>query len=196
MKSATIVIAVACVLPLGAAAEDFPMPRMLKSMEKGQWRIEMLENSHAKPGQKMPVMTLCTDNLLKQAQEPQAATSERRCTDRLLKDASDQAVLETKCPERTAVTTITRESSKSVLAEINSTGERPMHAKVRYTYAGACRAGQATMTLDKNSEQCKKIRASIANLDPVKSCAGAGANREQCENMMRQQVAQATAMCN
>jgi hypothetical protein len=32
-------------------------------------------------------------------------------------------------------------------------------------------------------------------MDPAKSCSGAGANREQCEKTMRQQMAQMKAMC-
>ena len=194
-----IIIAAVCALPfaVAVAAEDFPMPRMLKSMDKGQWKVDILEHSEAKPGQKMPAMTMCTDNLMKQAKEHQAAAkSKDKCTQRLLKDGSDEAVMETACPKRTVVTTMKREGSKSVLADIKSTGEHPMNMKMRYTHLGPCREGQAAMSFDKNSEQCKKIQASMANMDPTQRCAGAGANREQCEKMMRQQIAQAKAMCN
>jgi hypothetical protein len=196
MKSVAIVVAAACALPLAALAEDFPMPRMMQGMEKGSWRSEILEHSEAK-GQRMPAMTICTDNLMKQAKEHQAAgKGERReCKQRLLKDASDEAVMETTCQDSTVVTTIKRETSKSMLADIKSTGKHPMTMKMRYTYVGACREGQAAMGLDKDSEQCEKIRASVAKMDPAKSCAGAGTNREQCESMMRQQIAQAKAMC-
>ena len=35
-----IIIAAVCALPfaVAVAAEDFPMPRMLKGMDKGQWK--------------------------------------------------------------------------------------------------------------------------------------------------------------
>jgi hypothetical protein len=70
-----------------------------------------------------------------------------------------------------------------------------MNMKMRYTYVGACREGQAAIGLDKDSEQCKKIRASAAKMDPAKDCAGAGAQRAQCEQTMRQHAAQMKAMC-
>jgi hypothetical protein len=197
MKRTAILVAAVLLSPYAIAAEDFPVPRMLKGMEKGQWRSEILEHSGAKPGQTLPAMTICTDNLMQQAKDRKpAAKGERECQPRLIKDGADEAVMETTCPKNTVVTTMKRESAKSVLADIKSTGEHPMKMKLRYTHLGPCREGQAAMTLDKDSEQCKKIRASVAQMDPAKSCGGSGAQREQCEKMMRQQVAQAKAMCN
>ena len=57
-----IIIAAVCALPfaVAVAAEDFPMPRMLKGMDKGQWKVDILEHSEAKPGQTLPAMTICT----------------------------------------------------------------------------------------------------------------------------------------
>lgn len=196
MKNLAIAVVVALALPLAAAAEEIPMPRMLKGMEKGQWRMQILEHPGAKPGQEMPAMTMCTDNLMKQAKAHRDESSDpQRCTERLLKDATTEAILEVSCPERTVTTTMRRESARSVLAEITSTGERPTHIRMRYTNLGPCREGQPVMTLDSNSEQCKRIEASLASMDPAKSCAGAGANRTECENGLRQQIAQAKAMC-
>ena len=197
MKTAAIAVAAACALPLAAAAADTPVPRMLKGMEKGSWRTEILEHSEAKPGQKMPAMTICTDNLMQQGKEQQAnAKSEQQCTHRLLKDIADEAVMETTCPKNTVVTTMKRENANSMLADIVAKGDHPMKMKMRYTHLGPCREGQATMSLDKNSEQCKKVQASVAKMDPAKECASAGAQRAQCEQMLRQQIAQAKAMCN
>ena len=196
MRNVAIAAIVACALPLAAAAEDVVMPRMLKGMEKGQWRMEFLENSQLKPGQKPPVMTMCTDNLMNAAKDRQAkGKGDRQCTQRLLKDGADEAVMETVCPKRTYTTTLKREGAGSVLAEMKATGEHPMHMKMRYTHVGACRQGQPTMSFDKDSEQCQKIRAATAKMDPAKSCANAGANRDQCEQTMRQRVAQMKAMC-
>ncbi len=198
MRNVAIAAIVACALPLAAFAEDIVMPKMLKGIGKGQWRMEMLENSQMKPGQKPPVMTMCTDNFMKEAKEREAhAKGDRQCKQRLLKDGSDEAVVESKCPDRTITTTLKRENANSVLAEMNSTGgDRPMHVKMRYTHLGACREGQPTMTLDKDSEQCQKIRAAMGRMDPAKSCANAGANREQCEQAMRQRITQMKAMCS
>lgn len=195
MKSVAIVVAAACALPLAAAAQVSAMPRMFQGMEKGQWKVDILEHSQAK-GQTMPSMTMCTESLMKQAKERPAAKGEQKCKQRMVKDGADEAVMEIACPERTVTTTMKRENSKSVLADIKSTGKDPMNMKMRYTYVGACREGQAAFGLDKNSEQCRKIQASVAKMDPAKDCAGSGAQRAQCEQMMRQQIAQAKAMCN
>ena len=191
----SIIIAAACALPLVAVAQETQMPRMLKGMEKGQWKVDILEHSQAK-GQKLPTMTMCTDQLMKQAKEHPAAKGDRKCKHRMVKDGSDEAVMEIACPERTVTTTMKRESSKSVLTDVRSTGKDPMNMKMRYTYVGPCREGQAAFSYDKNSEQCKKMRSSMAKMDPDKSCANAGANREQCEKTMRQQIAQMKAMCS
>ena len=192
----TIAMLVLCTFPLAVLAQDMPVPRLLKGMEKGSWKTEVLEHSEAK-GQKLPAMTMCTDNLLKQSREQHAkGKGEQKCKQRLVKDTTDETVMEITCPENTVVTTMKRESPKSLLADMKVTGKNPMTMKMRYTYQGACREGQAAMGMDKDSEQCKKVRASVANMDPAKQCANAGANREQCESMMRQQIAQAKAMCN
>ncbi len=195
MKRAMIAAAAALALPLAALAQDMPTPKMLKGMEKGEWKTEILEHSESRKGQKMPAMTMCVDNLMKQAREQQAK-SESKCTHKILKDASDEAVMEIKCPQRTVTTTMKRESPKSVLTEIKSAGDKPMTMKMRYTHLGPCRPGQAGVGYDKNSEQCQKIQASAAKMDPAKSCAGSGDKRAECESRMRQQIAQMKAMCN
>lgn len=199
MRNVAIALVVACALPLAAAAEEMAVPRMLKGLEKGQWRMEVLEHSgdgqELKPGQKMPVMTMCTDNMLKAAKERGANKGDRKCRQRLVKDASDEAIMEVTCPKNTYTTTLKRQGAGVVLADMTSTGDHPMHMKIRYTHTGACRAGQPTMSFDKDSEQCQRIRASVAKMDPAKSCASSGANREQCEQTLRQHIAQAKAMC-
>jgi hypothetical protein len=159
--------------------------------------VDMLENSMAKPGQQLPARIFCTDNLMKQAKEHRAAgKGGSECKQRVLKDGSDEAVLQTTCSDSTVVTTMKRESAKSVLADIKRTGEQPMKMKMRYTHLGPCREGQATMSYDKNSEQCKKTQSAAAKMDPAKDCADTGAQRAQCEQTIRQQIAQAKATCN
>jgi len=194
MKSAAIIVAAACALPYAAAAEDMPMPRMLKGMSKGQWRVDMLESSMAKPGQQMPAMTICTDNLMKHSAEKSAKSE---CKHRLVKDSADEAVMEMTCPDHTVTATMKRESAKAVLIDVKSAGKgEPHKMKMRYTSLGACREGQATVGYDKNSEQCKKVQSAAAKMGPAKDCAGAGAQRAQCEQMIRQHIAQMKAMCN
>jgi hypothetical protein len=179
---------------VAVAAADMPMPRMLKGMQKGQWRMEMLENSMAKPGQQMPARTICTDNLMKHSAEKSAKSE---CKRRLVKDSADEAVMEMTCPDHTVTATMKRESAKAVLIDVKSAGKGgPHNMKMRYTSLGACREGQATMSYDKNSEQCKKMQSAAAKADPAKDCAGDAAQRAQCEQMIRQRVAQMKAMCN
>ena len=195
IKLTVIMFAAACALPVAALAEDAPMPRMLKGMAKGAWRVDMLESSEAKSGQKMPAMTICTDNLMKHSAQKPAARSE--CKPRLLKDGADEAVMEMTCPDRTVTTTMKRESAKSVLMDVKSTGKGgPHNMKMRYTSIGACREGQPAFGYDKNSEQCKKMQSAMAQMDPAKNCANAGANRAQCEQQMRQQISQMKSMCS
>jgi len=67
--------------------------------------------------------------------------------------------------------------------------------KMRYTHLGACREGQGMVTLDKNSEQCKKIRQQLAQMDPAKQCARQKANREECEQRIGETRKQLAAMC-
>ena len=197
-RNALIIFAVACALPLAALAQEPAMPRMLKGMAKGQWRMDILENSQAKPGQKMPSMTMCTDNLAKdmrEARDKSAAKSESQCKHRLIRDGADDAVWEISCPKRTVTTAMKREGANSVLMEMKTTGDKPHTMKMRYTHLGPCREGQGAISYDKNSPECRKIEAAAAKMDPAKSCANSGDKRAQCEKMLRDQVAQMKAMC-
>jgi hypothetical protein len=92
--------------------------------------------------------------------------------------------------------TMKREGAKNVLMSVSSTGPRgTQNVKMRYSHLGPCREGQGTVTLDKNSEQCRKIREQAAKTDPIKTCAGLKSDREACEQRMRDAVAQMSAMC-
>ena len=192
-----LVVSMLCALPLAAAADEVQMPRMLKGMAKGSWRMETLENSQAKPGQKMPSMTFCTDNLAKDMREAKSsAKSDSKCKHRLIKDGSDEAVWEIACPQRTVTTTMRRESAGSILTDVKTTGDKQPHTmKMRYTSLGPCKAGQQTMSYDKNSPECQKIQAAAAKMDPAKTCASSGDKRAECEKMLREQIAQLKGMC-
>ncbi len=199
MKTLIALAALAFAAP--ALAEDPPMPRMFKGMQsqqKGQYRIEVLESDSGKT----PQMTICTDNLMRQAQAERgkskgtSRSSDPSCKHRLLKDTADEATLETVCKDRTTTVNMKREGAKSMLMTVASTGKNgPHNIKMRYTHLGACREGQSTVTLDANSDECRKIRAQAAKMDPAKQCASAKSDRAQCEQRMRDAVAQMTAMC-
>jgi hypothetical protein len=80
-----------------------------------------------------------------------------------------------------------RESAKSMLMEMQSGGPRgPQSMKMRYTHLGACRDRQGAVSFDKNSEQCRKMQAQAAKMDPARPCARAGAQREDCEQRTRE----------
>jgi hypothetical protein len=195
--SRTVVALVAACFVSCAYAQDMPVPKMFRGLQgqKGQYQVELLEGGPAGKG-KPPVMTVCTDNLMKNAPAAEKAQAKSDCKQRLLKDTADEAVIENVCKDRTSTVTIKREG-KSMLMDVQSTGPRgPDHMKIRYTHLGACREGQGALGMDPNSEQCKKMREQAAQMDPAKQCARQQQNREACEKMVRDAAAQVSSMCN
>ncbi len=198
MKTSTLAASAALIFATSTFAQDVPVPKMFRGMEKqkGQYQVEMLEGGPRGAAGKMQ-MTVCTDNLMKPPAGKGAPQAESGCKHRLLKDTADEAVMESTCPERKSTVTMKREGGKSVLMEIASTGKSgPQNMKMRYTHLGPCREGQGAVSMDKDSEQCRQVKQQAAMMDPAKQCAGAGANREQCEKQMRDAVAQMSSMCN
>ena len=174
-----------------ALADTPPVPKVFKGMQgqKGQYQVEVLE-----PAGKSPKMTICTDNVVKSSGESKRGSAS--CSYRLLKDTADEAVIESTCNGRTSTTTVKRESAKTLLISSETTGAKGARTmKMRYTHLGACREGQGTVTLDKNSEQCQKIRQQAAQMDPAKQCARQKADREQCEQRMREARDRLAGMC-
>jgi len=175
-----------------AYADTPPVPKVFKGMQgqKGQYEVEVLE-----PAGKSPKMTLCTDNVVKSSGEGKRDNAS--CKYRLLKDTADEAVIETTCDGRTSTTTVKRESAKSMLISMETVGAKGARTmKMRYTHLGACREGQGAITLDKNSEQCQKLREQAAKMDPEKQCARQKANREECERRTREGRDRLLAMCS
>lgn len=203
MTMKILLLACAVVLACPALAQDTPpVPRMFQGMQgqKGQYQVEILEGG-GRAGKGAPAaMTLCTDNLMtgsSSAKDGAKPRGEPGCKYRLLKDTADEAVMESTCPERQSTVTVKRESAKSMLMTMSSSGKRgTQEMKMRYTHLGACREGQGAVTFDKNSEQCKKMRERAAKLDPAKQCARQKSDREACEQRVRDASAQLLAMCN
>jgi len=170
-----------------AMAETPQVPKVFKGMQgqKGQYQVEVLEGAGKSAGQKM---TLCTDNLMKSpAEGKKGQRGESSCKQRILKDTTDEAVIENTCDGRTSTVTIKRESAKSMLMTMESSGSKgPSTMKMRYTHLGACREGQGTVSMDPNSDQCKQIRQQAAQMDPARQCANQTADRAVCEKSMRQ----------
>lgn len=156
-------IAAVCTLGFAAAvaADEAMTPKMFKGMQKGQWKAEMTEASSNTSGKPMPIMIVCTDNLLEQ--QKSLEKMESNCKRRFLKDTSSEAVIEHVCPERTSTVTMKKLNANNVDVTVDSTGTRgSRRMKIHYTHLGACKAGQSAVVFDKDSEQCKRIRAAAA----------------------------------
>jgi len=171
-------IAAACAAPfitLSAIAGDKPpMPKVYQGMgtQKGQWKVDFLERSGVRGAARVPgSMTLCIDSLAEQARKNAASGTKARseCKYRVIKDTSSEAVVESTCKERTMTVKTTRENDKTLVMEMDGKDQKggaPTHMKLRYAYLGPCREGQGTMSFDKNSEQCRKLRERAAKMDP------------------------------
>jgi len=193
----TFAVSAALLFGTSAFAQDMPVPKMFKGMQggqKGQWQMEVLEAS-GRPKARGMTVTVCTDNLMNQAGKDRPK-SESSCKHKLLKDTADEAVVESECKERKSTITMKRDG-KSMLMTMESTGPKgPQTMKMRYTHLGPCREGQGAVSLDKDSEQCKKMRERAAKMDPAKQCARQKSDREACEQKIRDAAAQMQAMCS
>ena len=182
-----------------ALAEEPPVPLLFRgiSADRGQWRMEILEaegrGRTIRGG--MAAVTLCTDNLYREARERGARRGSKDCRVRLLKDTPDEALMETECPDSTSRVSMKREGPKSMLmhAEVERRGGTST-MKMRYTYEGACTEGAGTMRFDKDSEACRQMREQLAQMDPAQSCANS-AQRAECEARLRAAREQMAAMC-
>jgi len=127
-----------------AFADEPPVPKLFRDIaaEKGQWRMHILEIERDGQAQRprVPTISLCTDNVLKPREARGAARA--ACSYRLEKDTSEEAVIESTCPDRTSRVALQREGANSVLMQVESHGPRgPARMKTRFTYEGACREG-------------------------------------------------------
>ena len=179
-----------------ALAQDPPLPQLFRGLgaQQGQWRMEILEaEGRGRTLRGGMAVTLCTDNLFREAQERSARRSD--CRIRLLKDSPDEALVETECPDRTSRVSMRREGAKSLLMQAEASSSRgTLTLKARYTYEGACSAQGTTLRFDKDSEACRQLRAQLAQMDPDQQCARA-AQRAGCEARMRAAAEQMAAMC-
>jgi hypothetical protein len=181
----------------GIAAAEPPVPRLMQGIpkDKGAWRMEILELVvDGKRESRAPqAMTVCTENLMRQSrQQRDTAKDDAACTYRLLKDTPAEAEMEMVCKDATTRVNMKREGPKTMLMESQTTGKRgTTTGKMRYTYEGACREGQSAIGLDRESEECKQMRAQMGGMDPATACANAGPQRQMCEQQMRQ----ALGMC-
>jgi hypothetical protein len=182
-----------------ASAQEPPVPKMFQGLhgQKGQWQVEFLEASGRAGKGRLPAMTVCTDNLMK-SQEQRGTTPRDapRCTHKLVRDTANEAIVESECPDSKNRVVMTREGPKTFLLSATSSGPRgERSSKMRYSHLGACREGQGAVTMDPNSEQCRKMKERAAKLDPEKACARSKGDRAECEQRVRDTAKQFSAMC-
>jgi hypothetical protein len=184
------------------AADDLAGLRVFggSAMQKGQWRMEMLKmqrggkDSQAAAG--LNGMSICMDNMGQMARENRQ-TGER-CSTKVLKNLPSLAQVETRCPESSYRSTITREAAGSFLVDGEGTRASgdSFAMKVRYTHQGACRAGSGTVALDKSGPQCKRMREQVAKMNPDKACRNlTDEQRRMCEAQLLQSLARINSMC-
>lgn len=192
--------AVLLVLALPARAAEPPVPQLFRGVsgQPGQWRTEILELEG--PGRSVrggvAAVTLCTDNLYREARRRAERRGGAGCEHRLLKDTPDEMLMETACPDRTSRILMQREGTSSLLMRAEVQDRRGASTmKMRYTYEGACEGGAPAMRFGKDSEACRQMRAQLAQMDADRSCADAGEKRAACEARLRAAAGQLAAMC-
>ena len=188
------------VLALSARAAEPPVPQLFRGVsgQPGQWRMEILEMEG--PGRSvrggLAAVTLCTDNLYREARRRADRRGRADCEHRLLKDTPDEMLMESACPDRTSRILMRREGTASLLMQGEVQDRRGASTmKMRYTYEGACQGGAPAMRFDQDGDACRQMRAQLAQMNPEKSCADAGEQRAACEARLRAAAGQLAAMC-
>ncbi len=106
-------------------------------------------------------MTLCTDNLFREARERSQQRGRSDCKYRLLKDTPTEMLMESECPDGSSRILMQREGQKSLLMQGEVKDRRGTSTmKMRYTYEGACQGGGQSgsapaMRFDKDSQACR-----------------------------------------
>jgi len=197
--AACAVFFILCVSSPAMAAEDVSSMRVMSGMPnmgKGQWTINVLEGGAGMPRK----ASICFESLAQLTRGPgmsprNAGAQQPECANRVVENTADRGIVETTCPDGAMRATITRDGAKAFLMQAERIGAgEPYSMKARYSYEGPCQAGGAAVTLDKDSEQCQKMRA-MAGMNPAQACANAGAHRQMCEEQLRSSLAQIQAMC-
>lgn len=200
---ATLVLA----FVLGSAASlalalDMPIPKVMSDAprEDGKWKTDIVQlpDARADAAAMGRGMTVCT-SAAKAMSRDHASAQKSNCRVKLLEDGATRAVMESQCGDdgKAARTTITRLGPRSYemsVQQMAKPNDKP--TIIRMSYVGTCSASDAVIGLDKDSEQCKKLRAHMGEVDKAKaSCASAGANRASCEQMVERQRTMFASMC-
>jgi hypothetical protein len=191
MRNRTLLQGLAAVLLCSAlaAGAETSKPRLKMFGDEpnphGLWKTELLEASDPAlmaNAKRISQMAVCMDAGLEMGKD--VKPSESACTRAVLKNTSNEAQIETQCPERpTTVMTMKRESKDSIFFETieKRKGGATTTMKGRYHYVGPCSAEDGLIKADKNSEVCQQMRAEAATTDPEAVCGKfEGAQKVDC----------------
>ena len=171
--------------------------------DKASWRMEILEIPGRDPRaqQAMGAMTVCTTVLQAMSKDKASGTAgaEAKCSSKLLEDSADRATMEVTCsgddPSKIK-STIVRVAPRSyeVASEMSSAKlPKPVLMRMKMSYAGACSAQDAAITMEGTAKACTNAKAQLAQMDPAK--CPKGAQNAQCVQQMTSARAQIEAMC-
>lgn len=152
-------------------------------LAKGRWGIEVLETDRPEMQKAMGgKMSICAD-LAEQIRKN--AEKDSSCTPKILTNTASLAEVETTCSDGSRThAKINKEADKTYLMDLNFTssdGEKT-HSKLRYAYQGECKADDAMIQLDKNSEACKMM----SSVDVSRCQSAPESMRAQCEQQLKQ----------
>jgi hypothetical protein len=202
---ARIVLGASTALILSAAAPSWSAEEMRLAVfgdrenPRGRWSLEVLESSdpevrtYAAQAAKMSVCMDAAQEMTKSREDSD------RCSQQLLKNTSAEAELEMRCPDGELMRmSIRRESKDSFVFESRTTrkGAAAETMKGRYRYAGPCDSDDGVVGFDKDSEVCRQMRATMAEMNPDSACAGLPADqRSACIERIRSSLESTAKMC-
>ena len=188
-------------LPAGAETKK-PRLKMFGDQPNphGLWKTELLEASDPAlmaNAKRISGMAVCMDAGLEMGKD--VKPSESACTRAVLKNTSNEAQIETQCPERpTTVMTMKRESKDSIFFETVEKGKGGTVStmKGRYHYVGPCNASDGLIKADKDSEVCQQMRAEAAAADPEAVCGKfEGAQKVDCMRRLESSLETTRKLC-
>lgn len=167
---------------------------------QGRWKTELLQAEDPvlmANARRMSEMAVCMDAGLEMGKD--VKPSESACTRAVLKNTSNEAQIETQCPERpTTVLTMKRESRDSILFETveKRKGGEVSTMQGRYHYVGPCGPGDSLIKADKDSEVCQQLRAEAAATDPEALCARfEGTQKSDCLKRVESRLEATRKLC-
>jgi hypothetical protein len=203
MPIVAVLVVAAPVTPSGA--EDAMKKLEIFSdapLEKGLWRMEVLESSDPsikESSAKMGKASICMDVAREIAAGPEGedeteGDEDPDCKQEIVRDTASAGEIAVTCKDGDKTTVIiTREGPKAYVFDSKRTspeGEAET-MKGRYTYQGPCK-GDSLIQMDRDSEACQKMRAQMGEDGGTAMCAQVPEeHRAECVK----RIQSLTAMC-